>query len=742
MKFYDYYSDDAMEDCGFLKFTDEKLKSSFLQALSTMQKHRLFCDVVLNVDNSDIHAHKNVLACVSPHLMELFSSEQSTQHRQSDGIPSYRLNGGLTKNALQIIVDYAYTATLEIPDVLVQEVYLAAWKLRIDNIVRECARHLIEELCADSCIETRSLPGINKNKAFALAVDSFISKEFTAVSRTAGFLQLPCANIDVLYQTKQEMSVVTNIPLCRLVLDWVKRQLSEETLSMNHLLERAHLLYLALDNSLQDCSDLPPGHESESDLVQDYKRLVLKCPNNKGRRKCLAAPVRPRVLIYSRDIGENEFSVEPDWNIIGSANVGENSFIALAMLNGQLTRISIQLRLNLPPTTPSPVHIPDSMSLSSHSTDSELDKPELFLEVAAMSAPKCGLGVADWEGKLLVCGGYDRGECLKSVESYDPETNTFTKEPSMLEARGRVQIAVLNGCVYAVGGSNGTTELDTVECLPPNSRKWLKRCKLPMARSNAGVCMLNGNIYCIGGWNGQSGIKQCDVYNPAEDNWTQISPLLIGRYQSGVTSFKQQLWAAGGSDAWNCLGSVETFNPEANQWTMAPSLLTPRRGCGLAEFNGKLYAVGGSDGTHSLNSTEIYDEESKTWIVGPSLTTARSNVSCVTVNGKLYAIGGFAGKFFLNTMEYLDSKTNEWTTFVPHINQIDGLTDLHFSDSSDNLTNGDEHVNGHEPRTNGVAEPKEKCLDEVFSDQVEPCDATKFEHNNVTNTNGHKVNES
>lgn len=102
---------------------------------------------------------------------------QSTQHRHSDGIPSYRLNGGLTKNALQIIVDYAYTATLEIPDVLVQEVYLAAWQLRIENIVRECARHLIEELCADSCIETRSLPGINKNKAFVLAVDSFISKE-------------------------------------------------------------------------------------------------------------------------------------------------------------------------------------------------------------------------------------------------------------------------------------------------------------------------------------------------------------------------------------------------------------------------------------------------------------------------------------------------------------------------------------------------------------------------------------
>lgn len=273
------------------------------------------------------------------------------------------------------------------------------------------------------------------------------------------------------------MSVVTHESLSRLVLDWMKRQLTEETMQMNQLLERTHLLYLALDNSLQDCSDLPPGHESESDLVQDYKRLVLKCPNNKGRRKQLGAPVRPRVLIYSREIGQCENRsgcIEPDWHLVGSAKVGENTFLALVTLNGLLTRVSVQLRLNLPPTTPSPVHAPEkvtgivgmSSQLSRSNTsssgsinakcDDELNQqPELFCEVATMSGPKCGLGVAEWDGKLLVCGGYDRGECLRSVESYDPELNAWTNQSNMGEARGRVQISVVNNIVYAVGGSNG-----------------------------------------------------------------------------------------------------------------------------------------------------------------------------------------------------------------------------------------------------------------------------------------------
>lgn len=46
------FSDDAMEDCGFLKFTDETLKVSLLQTLNTMRKHRLFCDVVINVSQT------------------------------------------------------------------------------------------------------------------------------------------------------------------------------------------------------------------------------------------------------------------------------------------------------------------------------------------------------------------------------------------------------------------------------------------------------------------------------------------------------------------------------------------------------------------------------------------------------------------------------------------------------------------------------------------------------------------
>lgn len=459
------------------------------------------------------------------------------------------------------------------------------------------------------------------------------------------------------------------------------------------------MLFLALDNSLQDVSDLI-GDKANSDLVKDYKKLALKNPSNnpKTRRKCLSQPERPRILLYSRDISDRAYDEvtlgDADWNVIASIKVSDHTYISLVTLNGALCRVSIQLRLNstvasaetativaVPSTvTTIPSPIPSSAEIAAafipFDGNNEIEKieeaqtsqPELFCEIATMSESKCGLGASEHHGKLIVVGGYGRTECLKSVESYCPVTNKWTEELNLNDARGRVQITIIDETIYAIGGSNGVNELDTVECLQMNfegKQKWKKCAKLPFPRSNAAVCALDGKIYCIGGNStGQNGIRQCDVYDPETNKWTSIAPLNTGRCQAGVIAYKGKLWASGGSDAWNCLNSVECYDVEEDTWTFAAPMLTARRGCGLAELKGKIYCVGGSDGSQSLKTTEYFDDATQSWILGPTLITARANVSVAVIQNRLYAVGGFSGKKFLNTIEYFDEEANEWTKFA------------------------------------------------------------------------------
>lgn len=58
----------------------------------------------------------------------------------------------------------------------VKQVYLAAWQLRMERVVNECASHLINDLTKDTCLDTRSLPGINHNKSFVEKVDQYIAE--------------------------------------------------------------------------------------------------------------------------------------------------------------------------------------------------------------------------------------------------------------------------------------------------------------------------------------------------------------------------------------------------------------------------------------------------------------------------------------------------------------------------------------------------------------------------------------
>lgn len=86
----------------------------------------------------------------------------------------------------------------------------------------------------------------------------------------------------------------------------------------------------------------------------------------------------------------------------------------------------------------------------------------------------------------MIAGGYDRGECLKTVELYDPHSNKWKKLPQMIVPRGRFDITVVNDRVYAIGGCDGNRELSSAEEFDPETNSWKMIPDCPVTRSNAG----------------------------------------------------------------------------------------------------------------------------------------------------------------------------------------------------------------------------------------------------------------
>ncbi|VDP21341.1 unnamed protein product [Soboliphyme baturini] len=345
-----------------------------------------------------------------------------------------------------------------------------------------------------------------------------------------------------------------------------------------------------------------------------------------------------------------------------------------------------------------------------------------FYPLANLTVPRCSCGVVEMDGKIVVFGGYNRGECLSSVEQYDPTTNVWSSFPSMLKGRGRFDAALCNGkadqqevgkkhvgvydfsrasvaspivkkhttsgiqknCsrIYVVGGSDGNNDLSTVECFDPVVRSWRRVAPLSSPRSNIGGLMqsyvpitrcdrclatIGNRLYSMGGWDGENALKDCEnksvhriLYHPF------IMCRRIGRSQAGCVVWKNKIYVAGGYDSWHCTNTVEVYDPESDTWHYLSPMNCARRGCGLAVFKNKLYAVGGSDGVESLCTAEWLDliDPHSSWRPAPSMNTCRANVRVAVVAEKLFAFGGFNGKSFLNTMEYLAEGMNKTLVFV------------------------------------------------------------------------------
>ncbi|CAB4056548.1 IVNS1ABP [Lepeophtheirus salmonis] len=578
--------DDALLELSVIPnliWTDDNVHDSTLSALNQMRKNKHFCDVTLQVGKQDFPSHRAVLAAVSPYLFELFTAkeDQPTVKEAGHGI-IYKLNGGFDKYALEKLIEYAYTGCLNVPG-------------------EKNHSHLT------TCFETRALTGIICSKLSSdllSKVDKFIADNLMALRESRELRSLPRICLEILHNSKEglESALVPN--LCQLCLIWIHQQWNEdECLTIEDLTSKDYLLFIAEDNTLQDCDLIGEDSQINSERIQDYKKSNHTSKAKKSPRIYSVKPSKAKELLYTRHINQDEVKTEErseDWKLIA--------------LNGSLATLSIIQRINTPTKTLSEFNL--SVHQQKHtspriSRPPSVDKDD-FTPVAVMNEAKCAVGGCCLDGKLiilwyliiqLICG-YDRGECLNRVESYNPISNRWTSLEPMLTKRGRFGITTLNGCIYAVGGSNGSTELSSVEKYDKRTKKWSVIASLPIGISNNGVCTFGDRVYCIGGLYGQSGTKFCYALNEEQTQWNKICSLNIGRSQTAVTVFQDKIWVVGGCDSWAPLNYVEIYDPITNLWQFGPPLMSPRRGCGLTAKDGLLYAIGGSDGTRSLCTTE------------------------------------------------------------------------------------------------------------------------------------------
>uniref|UniRef100_A0A8C8LX98 BTB domain-containing protein n=1 Tax=Oncorhynchus tshawytscha TaxID=74940 RepID=A0A8C8LX98_ONCTS len=637
---------------GYLLFEDESLLDSTVAKMNALRKSGQFCDVRLQVCGHELMAHRAVLACCSPYLFEIFNSDI-----EPHGV-SHVTFDDLDPEAVEILLNYAYTAQLKADKELVKDVYTAAKRLKMERVKQICGNYLLSKMESHSAISFRNFSSCMGDGRMLSKIDIYIQEHLLEVSEQEDFFKLPRLKLEVMLE--DSLSLPSNGKLYSKVLNWVQRRLWENGDQLDRLMEEVQTLYYSADHKLLDGALIIEEHGMFGvGAEEDHMQLVQKKPpreNSNTKRQPSSSTSGS-----SSPSGLASNTPKPcrrEWKYIASEKTTNNTYLCLAVLDGVLCVIFLHGR-NSPQSSPSAT--PCLMkSLSFEAQSEELEEHPL----TSMHYARSGLGTATLHGRLIAAGGYNREECLRTVECYDPKEDLWTFTAPMRTARARFQMAVLMGQLYVMGGSNGhSDELSCGETYDPHTDTWAQVAELRTNRCNAGVCSLNNKLFVVGGSDpcGQKGLKNCDAFDPVTKTWNNCAPLNIKRHQAAVCELDGFMYVIGGAESWNCLNTVERYNPENNTWTLIAPMNVARRGAGVAVYNGKLLVVGGFDGSHALRCVEVYDPVRNTWRMLGSMTVARSNAGVAALGDVICAVGGFDGNNFLNTLEVYDPETDEWS---------------------------------------------------------------------------------
>jgi uncharacterized protein (TIGR03437 family) len=215
---------------------------------------------------------------------------------------------------------------------------------------------------------------------------------------------------------------------------------------------------------------------------------------------------------------------------------------------------------------------------------------------------------------LYVIGGKLNGSQLSVVEAYDATTDTWsTNNSPMPTPRDSLKAVVNDGIIYVIGGfNNGSHRLTTVESYNPASDTWTKEAPLSVGKSSFAAGLIGSTIVAAAGLADSGGATgDNEGYQSSVGPWEALAPDPTPRWDGCSASISGQLYFAGGRNNAGPVNVVESFNLEENRWnTLAPMPLaasTP----GEAEVGNLLYCFGGNSsglgGSAPLyNNVQIY----------------------------------------------------------------------------------------------------------------------------------------
>ncbi|XP_062584277.1 kelch-like protein 8 [Saccostrea cucullata] len=573
--------------------------------------HGKISDVRFCLDDDVLYAHRGALCTVSPYFESIFIENSSIR---SKAMADIRLRG-LSIQSLQSFLNFVYTGQLEITSSTILDLIKISMQFQIPLIRERCLRQL-KTLPHDDIVML--LVAVRKDTVhdFITPILRCISKRFLDISECKSSLELDVGTLCVIL-TYDELVTSSEMEVFCAGLKWINACPDEREQYLETVMKCVRFPLMPQQDLVQCIDRCSLLTSNENCLNMIYKANWIRTVMELNRQDPLNLNIPDARYLTGHENSNN--STNHFNNNATPVNMLDISFGSIESFHNDSMYTESFTGSRQSFGQPSPIQ--DGNFGKKHNTN-QIPKPDLN-ENSSMIV---------LDQKLYVIGGLrysdDNPLPRRDVWVYSPERG-WQKLTSLRTARMHHALCVFDGCIYAIGGlgRNGRI-LKSVECYNPSTNSWHFVKSLSTPRTGACAAELDGEIFVAGGFgyspNGNSTIlDSVECYHACTDRWVAKGSLRYGRCHATMTCIENGLYLSGGlafdqnSSVASSVQDVDLYDANTDSWMLRTYLDKARHSAASFASGNKLYLIGGLSTNQRENlhdDIECWDVQRNAWL--------------------------------------------------------------------------------------------------------------------------------
>ncbi|XP_030637825.1 kelch-like protein 41b [Chanos chanos] len=569
-------------------------QSTLLQdGLKELLNENKFVDCTLKVGDRCFPCHRLIMAACSPYFRELFFSEDGKEKEGSNEVVLEDVDPSI----LDMIIQYLYSAEIDLTDDNVQEIFALANRFQIPSVFTVCVNYLQKKLSLANCLAIFRLGLVLNVPRLAVAARDYIADRFEAVSKEEEFQQLAPHELFALIGGDR-LNVETEELVFEALMRWVRSDKEKRVKALSEAFEciRFRLLpekYFQEKVETDDIIKADPELLKKVQVIKDAFRGKL--PEKKKKEKKEGEEVN----------GEAGAEGEEEELLPGYLN--DNRRLGMY-------RRDLILMVN------------DTAAVAY-----DVGENECFLAAVAEQVPRNHVSLCSKKNQLFIIGGLFVDEDSKEspLQCYFYQLDSLAADwvalPPMPSPRCLFGMGEYENLLFAIAGKDLQTNesLDSVMCYDTERMRWSETKKLPLRIHGHAVVSHNGLVYSIGGkTDDNKTTNKLFVYNHKQSEWRELAGMKTPRAMFGAVIHKGKIIVTGGVNEEGLTAASEIYDFGTNRWETFTEFPQERSSVNLVSSGGSLYAVGGfaivelenkEVGPSELTDVWQYEEDKKQW---------------------------------------------------------------------------------------------------------------------------------